>query len=1639
MTETMTSFRRSMAEKSEALARAVDTAQHHHLAEVPDLAEYLAAFYRHSAAEDVLAMDPLDLVGLALSARQNALLRPGREPNVRVLNPSLDEHGWSSGHTVVEVASLDMPFLVDSLTGAMAVAGIAIHFVVHPQAAVRRDETGRLLSVREYSGEPVADDEQIESWIHLGVDRETDPEALAQLELRVVRVLGDVDAAVSDWDAMRTAVADAAEGLRSATVQGLSDDVRAEAIEFLQWLGQGNITMLGYREYRLSGDPGHESLELVRGSGLGILREDASSYGSRGELPEPARRRAHDPVPLIITKANSRATVHRTSYLDYIGVKVYDQRGEVIGERRLLGLYTAAAYAQSVRVIPLLRLKADRVLAMSGYAADSHGAKDLMQFLETYPRDELFQVDPEELLDVGMVVMHLQERRQTRLFLRRDPYERFASALVYLPRDRFNTLVRLRMQHVLADAYGAGSVDFTTTMSESVLARLHFIVRMPRGVPLPQVDTAVLPGQLADAARSWDDDFADALVEQAGEEEAAGLRTSFGPIIPLSFKEQYPARTAVADIRRLAALPEDGMSLNLYRPYSAEETSRRLKIYRKGEPLALSEILPKLQCLGVSVSDERPFTLPAVGRGRQTMHVYDFGLRLSGKPRAAEDLKARFEAALHATWDGLADADGLNALVVTAGLTWQQVLVLRVCSRYLRQVGLPFSLDYVESAVNANPRVATLLVELFHARFDPACSDRAERIDDLSAVIRAELDAIVSADGDRILRSMLSVVMATDRTNYFRPAEGGRPRSCVSLKLRPQAVLGVPKPVPQHEIWVHSPRVEGVHLRFGAVARGGLRWSDRPEDFRTEILGLVKAQAVKNAVIVPAGAKGGFYARQLPAANDRAAWLAEGQAAYREFVSSMLDITDNRVGSDIVPPEGVVRHDTDDPYLVVAADKGTATFSDLANSVSAEYGFWLGDAFASGGSQGYDHKAMGITARGAWESVKHHFRELGVDTQHEDFTVVGIGDMSGDVFGNGMLLSAHIRLVAAFDHRHIFLDPDPDPATAIDERRRLFALPRSSWADYRAELISEGGGVHSRLAKSVPITPQVAAVLGIDAGVGSLTPVELIRAILRAPVDLVFNGGIGTYVKASSESNADVGDKTNDALRINGEQLRCRVVGEGGNLGLTQAGRIEAALHGVRINTDAIDNSAGVDTSDHEVNIKILLDRVVADGDLTTKQRNEILAGMTGEVASLVLRNNYGQNLSLAISRVLSARSLPVHLRLMREFERRGELDRALEFLPDDEQIAERQADGRGLTSPELSVLLAYAKISLKHNLAASALPDDPYFAGVLRNYFPGPLRERLADRMEQHPLRRDIVINELVNDLVNFAGSTFAFRVSEDIGASPVEVIRGYAFTRDVFGLREIWDRISALDNHVPADAQEELHLEVRRLLDRGCRWLIQSKGVDMDLQREVNLYAGPVRMLSSLVPQYLLGDEQREFQDLASRYRDLGVPADLADDVSSVLYRYQLLDVVTVAGRVQEAPQDIAALYFTITERFGIDRLLTRVTALPRVGRWQTLARLAVRSDLYAAAASLTLQVARETPADAGAPGDAADRLLHWEQMRETELARVNQVLSDIDALESHDLATLSVALRSIRTLLTQSRAARVEQRTATAAVTA
>jgi len=1606
--------------KADLISRAVAEAERS-VEDLPDLPEFLRAYYRHVSDEGLVGRDPVDVFGAAVSQRRLAAERPVGTAQVRVFNPTLDSHGWVSAHTVVEIVTDDMPFLVDSVTSTLAQEGLSLHLVVHPQFTVERSLVGglrRILLTREERQGPGV---VSESWMHFEVDRISDPERLRAVERRLSDVLRDVRDAVEDWAKMREAAQRLADELHESPPPLPPEEV-ADAWELLRWLIDEHFTFLGYREYELQVHDGEDVLVTKAGTGLGLLRRDHVESSAFSKLPPEVRAKAREKQLLILTKANSRSTVHRPAYLDYIGIKTFDAQGNVTGERRILGLFTTSAYSESVTRIPVLRRKVKSILEVSGFPAMSHSGKDLLQILETYPRDELFQMDVDELMPIAVHVMHLQERRQVRLFLRYDVYGRFASALVYLPRDRYTTQVRLAMESILLEVFGAESADYTARVSESVLARLHYVVRGSAGSTIPKVDADILEARLTQATRTWDDDLADALLDQLGEADAVVLLKKYADAFPEAYKEDFPARLAVADIRRMEALRPDGpLGMNLYEPLGAEVGELRFKIYRVGTEISLSQVLPYLQRMGVEVLDERPYEVDLADGTR--IWLYDFGLNHRGVASgqvttATEQLKVLFQDAFGAVWSGLAESDGFNGLIVSAGLHWRQAMVLRAYVKYLRQAGATFSQDYIEESLAAHVELVRLLVRLFETRFDPKFpGDREGTAEQLTTEVRGGLDAVSSLDQDRIIRSLLSLINATLRTNYYQVGEDGGPKSYVSFKLDPAAIPDLPLPRPKFEIWVYSPRVEGVHLRFGAVARGGLRWSDRREDFRTEILGLVKAQAVKNAVIVPGGAKGGFLPKRLPdpATDGREAWLAEGVASYRTFISALLDITDNLVESSVVPPADVVRRDGDDPYLVVAADKGTATFSDIANGIAQSYGFWLGDAFASGGSVGYDHKAMGITARGAWVSVAHHFRELSLNTQTDDFTVIGVGDMSGDVFGNGMLLSEHIRLVAAFDHRHIFLDPTPDAASSFAERKRLFELPRSSWDDYDQSLLSDGGGVYARTLKAVPVSPQVAQVLGLPEDIGSKTPQELMRAILRAPVDLLWNGGIGTYVKSTSESSSDAGDKANDAIRINGADLRVRVVGEGGNLGFTQLGRIEASRAGVLINTDAIDNSAGVDTSDHEVNIKILLDTVVRSGDLTQKQRNELLAEMTDDVAEHVLSHNYEQNVLLANARAQSHSMLPVHKRFMRWLEERDELNRSLEFLPSDAEIDRLDALGGGLTSPEFSVLVAYSKMVLADDLLDSPLPDEPYFQRVLAGYFPSGISSRYTDRLAAHPLRREIITTVVVNQIINRGGITFGFRAMEETGATPVEIARAHTVVREVFGLDEFWSRVAELDNRVPVRAQSGLYLESRRLLDRASRWLLQSRRSLLEIDAEIEHFS-QVRGLITEIPQMLRGAEQERLLRRVAEYTGQGVPDELALVTAAHLDAFSLLDIVELANATGEEADDVGFVYFALSDRFEVDKMLNRITELPRDERWHALARMALRYDLYGALAGLTSNVLTLTP-EGGSP---EERITDWENANAEGLGRAGNTLHEIASSDSFDLATLSVALRVVRTLV-------------------
>jgi glutamate dehydrogenase len=1586
-----------------------------------DIACYLRAYYQRMATEDLST--PERLAAVAQAHARLGLRRPQGRALVQVREPGdahLDPATQSS--LVVDIVIDDMPYLVDSVATELNRHEAEIQLLVHPLLQVRRDVTGGLraiLGVCSDLGELPADppEELTESWIHVELGPPKDRASADQLAADLRRVLDDVRVAMEDQQRMRTVARSLA-----AQVGGEPGSEEAEYGELLRWLASGNFLFLGYREYNLVPVDDGIGLRAVPGSGLGILRHYQQGRDSLGRKLSPQiMARAQDPSEaLVLAKSNSRSTVYRANYLDYVSVKKRGASGRVAGEFRFLGLYTHAAHSAPINTIPVLRRKLAEVLAAAGLSAGGHDGKDLLEILEDYPREELFEISAQELAPIALGVLRLSERKQTRLFLRRDRYGRYVSCLLYLPRDRYTTQVRLRAQDILKQALHGVSMDYSAMVGDSALARLQVVVRAERGRSVPEVDAAALERRLAAAVRSWDEDLAAEATRVLGEERAAKLLDLSGASVPETYKADVSAQDAVGDLTTMLQLRESGTEFAVRLVESPDRWT--LLVYRSGMPITLSDVLPQLQHLGLEVVDEHPYEFTGHGNAG-SFWIYEFGLR---PPAAAASGSVRqiFEDALSALWMGQTEDDGFNALVLTAGLSWREVTLLRACAKYLRQGGMRFSEDYVQRVLRSNPPITRLLVRLFESRFDPARQNgAAERCEAITEEIRGQLDEVVSLDHDRILRSYLALIEAILRTNYYRvhspvQIDGRRP---LVLKLDPGSVPGLMLPRPKYEIFVYSPRLEAVHLRFGRVARGGLRWSDRQEDFRTEVLGLVKAQEVKNAVIVPSGAKGGFVCKRLPDPADREAYQAEVLACYQTFIAAMLDVTDNIEGEEVVPPPEVARRDGDDPYLVVAADKGTATFSDTANEIAARYGYWLGDAFASGGSEGYDHKKMGITARGAWESVKNHFAWRGINPDADDFSVVGVGDMSGDVFGNGMLLSEHIKLIAAFDHRHVFLDPAPDPAASFAERSRMFALPRSSWVDYDPALISPGGGVWPRGVKSVPVSAQARAVLGIDAAVSALSPDELISAILAAPVDLLWNGGIGTYVKATSQTHAEVGDRSNDAVRINASQLRARVVGEGGNLGLTQAARIEYSLGGGLVNTDFIDNSAGVDTSDHEVNIKILLADAIRDGAVPASGRHGLLNEMTDEVAALVLRHNYRQNMALAVARSQAPSLLHVHARYLRKLAIQKRLNRERDVLPGDREIAERRSAGGGLTNPELALLLAHTKISAGEDVLESSLPDDPYLHRVLRDYFPAPLRERFADRMESHRLRREIITTSAVNEMIDYSGSTFLFRLIEETGASVPDLTRAWLVAREVFDMPAFWRQVTELEGEVSMAAQITLLLEGRKLTERAARWLLHNRRPPFDIQSTVNFFADGVRTVRSGLPKLLTGRDLSGFEERRDSYRDLGVPGELADKVAAMVATYSAFDIVQVAASTGQTIEETAEVYFDLAERLQIARLRDRITALPREDRWSTMARAALRDDLYAAHASLAQDVLGVS--GSAGPKTPEERTAAWAARNEAAVAMATQTLSEIWESERFTFTTLSVALRAVRTLVAAS----------------
>jgi len=1587
----------------------------------PESAErFVRECYETIAPDDIMVREKEDLVGAALALWRFGRERPPESPKIRVYNPTRERDGWDSPYTVVETVNDDMRFLVDSTTAALNGRDHAVQLVLHPVVGVRRDDH----AVRRELALDAAAERGLtpESYVQVEVERIFDPEEMEATRAELEQVLEDVRAAVTDWRAMRDKVAEIIDGWEE-----IPPPVDAEELEecrrFLRWLDDDHFTFLGYREMDLEEEDGKSFLKLVDGSSLGIfrVRESEASHRLR-PLTEKMADFARSPKLLFVTKANPRATVHRPAHMDYVGVKRFDDDGVVIGERRFLGLFTSVAYNRQARKIPLLQKKVERTLERAGFRPDSHDGKALLHILETFPRDELFQITERRLFEISLGILQLQERQRIALFVRRDPFERFVSCLVYVPRDRFNTELRLQVEAILEQAFAGKVTSYYTQVTDSPLARLHYIVQTEPG-QLPAYDVKQIETELAEAARTWGDHLYEAMMSGREVERRVRLFKRYRDAFPTFYRERFTIEDAVFDIREVeAVLDGGGLGMHLYKAPGSADHEFRFKIYHAGAPVPLSDVLPLLENMGVRVGSEIPFEVTPA-EAPASVWIHDFGLEArDGLAVSLDELEQIFPEAFHRTWTGAVESDGFNRLVVRAGLAWHEVVILRAYAKFLRQARSAFSQRYMQDTLVANPRLARLLVDLFEVRFDPDQDPEtaSERQDEVEQRTQAALAEVRSLDEDRILRRFLSLIDHTVRTNHYQRTKAGERKPYLSFKVASTEVKVLPQPRPLYEIFVYSPRTEAVHLRGGKVARGGVRWSDRREDFRTEILGLMKAQMVKNAVIVPVGAKGGFVVKQPPVGGDREAQLREGIACYETMIRGLLDLTDNLVDGKIVPPERVVRRDgDDDPYLVVAADKGTASFSDIANRIAAEYGFWLGDAFASGGSAGYDHKEMGITARGAWVAVERHFREFGHDIRNEDFTVVGVGDMSGDVFGNGMLLSEHTKLVGAFNHLHIFVDPDPDPALSFEERKRLFALPRSSWTDYDPARISDGGGVFDRNAKSITLTPQIRSLFGIREE--AVPPNRLIQALLTAKVDLLWFGGIGTFVKASQETNGQAGDRANDAVRVDASALRCRVLGEGANLGITQRGRIEFALRSGgsgKINTDAIDNSAGVDTSDHEVNIKILLGRVMAAGGMDLDARNRLLQEMTTEVAGLVLRDNYLQTQALSITEAQGPALLDAQQRMMRQLERAGKLDRKLETLPDDEELAERQSTGIGLTRPELAVLLAYSKISLYGSILESSLLDDPLLAKDLLFYFPQPLQERYREAIEDHRLRREIIATYITNSMVNRVGPTFVTEMTAQSGTEAADVARAYTVTREAFDLRSLWSAIEQLDYQVPAEVQLRMMVAAGRVVERVTLWFLRHTEAPLDISPCTDELRPAVRALFDNLDDLLPRTEAKE---LARRERALlkeSVPEPLARRIAAMPALAAACDIWSIASGTGRKVEAVGRIYFVLGDRFRFDWLREAADRLTADGRWQRSAVGAVVDDLFAHQGDLTRQVLESSNAEGNeTPRKAIDA---WARQHQGAVRRTEELLRELRSSRSLDLAMLMVADDQLRRLI-------------------
>ena len=1562
--------------------------------------------------DDLDGRSDSDLYGAILSLWKLLQGKKDGQPSIKVFNPEIAKHGWQSSHTIIQIIVDDTPFLVDSIRMAINRLNITSHLILHSPMHFNRDSDGKVAEFLDKSERAV--ESYSETAFLIEIDRQSRPEFVKELTEELHSVVSEVSLSVADWQPMREKLTDITNNFVKSKSKA-SAAVKSQGKTFLNWLNDHNFTLMGYRYYSVKPIEGDYRWCPQDDSSLGLMKNSISSRERvLSNVPASARNEALSSNPLMLTKTNSKSRVHRPAYMDYIGIKEFDAKGNVCGEHRFLGLYSASFYNSSATDLPMLREKIDRMCELSGFEKGTHSYKAFVNIVETYPRDELIQTPDQELALIILGIFQMQERGMSKLFVRKDAFGRFLSCMVYVPRERYNTGLRRLTQNLLKRSFRAkGDIEFNTYFSESVYARTHYIARVDNNNL--EFDVNEIEKNLIELTKTWQDKLNNKIVSVYGEENGKAIVEKYSNAFTNSYAEQNLPSAALVDIQRIELLSDDNaLDILFYKPQEESSDSNvvKLKLYHKNKPIHLSDVLPILENFGLRVVDESPYKV--TNRGGSVSWVMDFTMIYNTSGNFdMEKFQELFQKAFTATWNGELEDDGFNRLILGAGIPGRRVTIVRAYAKYMRQIGSSFSIDYIANTMASYPEIAKLLIDLFHQKFSPSIRRNKSKVENIQASVLSKLDTVSNLDDDRIIRRYLELVNASLRTNFYQKDNNGFYKPYISFKLLPELIPEMPLPVPKFEIFVYSPRIEGVHLRGGKVARGGLRWSDRMEDFRTEVLGLVKAQQVKNTVIVPVGAKGGFVCKKMPVGADRKAIQEEGQACYKIFIRSLLDITDNIIDGKVIPPKDVVRLDDDDSYLVVAADKGTATFSDIANGISEEFGFWLGDAFASGGSVGYDHKKMGITARGAWESVKRHFREIGVDCQKTPFTCVGIGDMSGDVFGNGMLLSEQTKIVCAFNHMHIFFDPTPDPTSTFKERQRLFADPSLNWDDYNRDLISKGGGIFKRSEKSIKLTPEMKKWLNTSKL--NMSPVELIHNVLKMPVDLIWNGGIGTYVKSKKESHSDVGDRANDSLRVNGSDIQAKIVCEGGNLGLTQLGRIEYATAGGRVNTDFIDNVGGVDCSDNEVNIKILLNTIMNNGDLTFKQRNKLLYEMTDDVGEIVIQDCYRQTQSISITQMMGVKQLKEQLRFIHGLERSGSLNRELEFIPSDDEISDRVVTGQGLTRPELSVLIAYGKMVLKEEFNVESITNNPYYNSYLVNAFPTKLRKRFANEMQEHPLRGEIIATKLTNEIVNDMGLNFVHRISEETGANVTEICNAYTIIKAVFEMAELWENVEDLDNIIASDLQLEILDGMRRTLRRTVRWYIRHGETNISIQDAIAKYMPAFKIISTNLSNYLVDDEVKEVEQRITYLVSKNVPQEAAVKIASLANLFSVLDLAQVAELENRPVEVVARLYYQLGNKLELHWFLTQINNQGVSNHWQALARASYREELDWQQRAITIVLLHSSKT-----GKDADKILsNWKTENSVKIARWKHMMAEFKTSDNHEFAKFSVALRELMLL--------------------